>query len=253
VNAIYELGFVAPRSFDAKAHRIISLHPPTDPGQHLEASDTLVFTENDDGTDSGQWTRVDASIPFAGNGIEQGPKREQWGCAALLRASARTPLLDVSHSMQVSLSCKYDLVDSRVSMSARATERLEFTLPLRFVELSPAVPPPSPSLSASSTSSSDSLSGDEIAHNRPCPSTVPAASSACRYSPVPTLPPYSHLFESDGERKIDWESPLPLYEPPSSSSLSETSLLDTDFRPRELAPPEITTRRRMELAPHRHR
>jgi hypothetical protein len=41
-----------------------------------------------------------------------------------------------------------------------------------------------------------------------------------------SLPAYSQLFYSNGERKIDYSTPLPLYEPPPSASSSSSFTLD---------------------------
>lgn len=78
-----------------------------------------------------------------------------------------------------------------------AKEKLTFKIPLTFANVAPVIPPPS---------SPVFLLND---------STVEIPSPSSSSSP---LPAYSQLYDRNGERKIDYSVPLPLYTPRSSEN-----------------------------------
>jgi len=79
---------------------------------------------------------------------------------------------------------------------AEAKEKLSFKIPLTFANIAPVIPPPSPPRF------------DSTVETTPFPST----------SSSPLLPAYSQLYDCNGERKIDYSVPLPLYTPRSSQN-----------------------------------
>ncbi len=80
---------------------------------------------------------------------------------------------------------------------AEAKEKLSFKIPLTFANIAPVIPPPSPPRFSVFDS------------------TVETSSPSSSSSP---LPAYSQLYDSNGERKIDYSVPLPLYTPRSSQN-----------------------------------
>lgn len=131
-----------------------------------------------------------------------------------LRASEMSPLFCVSHRLSVKLTCTYDLEKSEDEDGepARATEVLQFSIPLRFARIQRE---PAPSFVTGSAQVVDGVrtQGPLAAALFP-KASLPYA---------PTLPAYSQLFDANGDRKIDYSVPLPAYSPTSPAS-STTSL-----------------------------
>jgi len=93
--------------------------------------------------------------------------------------------------MHIVIHCEYDLADSGETI----LERLRFSLPMRHVNV--------PEVTIPSRNAMESRC-DDVQKNLPY---------------MQTLPAYSQLFHSNGERKLDYSIPLPLYEPSSAPSL----------------------------------
>jgi hypothetical protein len=127
----------------------------------------------------------------------------QWAGLEKLRSSLASPLFDVKHEMQVSIACSYTIPDS----DRKLKSKVQFRVPIRLVEIAPSMPAPSSSAGDSPRSSMDSES-------ETTPLFVDVAPCARN------LPAYSQLFDSSGERLIDYSTPLPLYSPPSTSKPS---------------------------------
>jgi hypothetical protein len=148
---------------------------------------------------------METTIPFAHIGYTDGEDM-RWAGEGKLRPSGNSPLFGVEHTLHVALTCSYHVPESVET----AVEKLHFSLPIRFVDITP-VPP-----SLGRTPSCISL--ESIS------STAPPLVQDMVISSIPqpqTLPAYSQLFDSNGDRKIDYSIPLPVYEPrsPASSSL----------------------------------
>ncbi len=98
----------------------------------------------------------------------------QWAGLKDLRPSTVSPLYSVVHELSVSLTCTYDL---EAPGGKVAREKLGFKVPLNFARVAPRIQ----------------------AANAPSDALV--------------LPVYSQLYDTNGERKIDYSTPLPLYTP----------------------------------------
>lgn len=166
---------------------------PSEPSTFELAGDGYIFTDDHPAQNAPTWYTVATAAPLAPS--SRLPKTRA------RRASARSPLFSVRHEAHFSLMCTYDVPGAA---SAQVAERLHFTLPLEFVHVTPAEPSGlcgPPSLLPSPVSS------------RP-PSPTPAAVAMPKSLPYAhSLPAYSQLFDSNGDRKIDYSVPLPLYTP----------------------------------------
>jgi hypothetical protein len=121
--------------------------------------------------------------------------------------------------MYVTLVCTYDVGEGQ--NPERVTERLRFHVPLKFVRvpacLVESLRPSTPTLVGHARSGSDSSNAG----------TVTSLTSLLPYSSTPysnNLPPYSHLYHANGDRKIDYSVPLPLYTPRAESNSEDGAL-----------------------------
>lgn len=213
VSTLYELGlYFPPADHNGVASRSFSLLPPEESGYYALSGDHYVFANDAEPTANPTWYTMETRVPFA---QARPPKENEWAGAPRIRASGQSPLFSVRHELHVALTCTYDLPESE-----KATERLHFSFPLSFVHMTPTPPLPSPSpqlpslthsASSSVSSSTASLVSDML------PPSAPYAQC---------LPAYSQLFDSNGDRKIDYSIPLPLYTPPSPASSSSGLGLD---------------------------
>jgi hypothetical protein len=171
--------------------------------------DTYIFAHDADSEAPETWYSMDTNIPFERTG--HGKYADvQWALDARLRPSANSPLFGVHHSLNVAITCSYEVPER----TEKATEKLQFSLPIQFVQLSPLSPPPRPT----TTPLPCSATSNPLASSALSPSMIPSVSYA------QSLPAYSQLFDENGDRKIDYSIPLPLYEPQSSASASSLVL-----------------------------
>ena len=168
--------------------RTFSLLPPDESGLYTLAADNYVFANDAAARPEGApqtWYTMDTSIPFVQStgGSEYWGKYDtdevefqslQWAGLKDLRPSTVSPLYSVVHELSVSLTCTYDL---EASGGKVAREKLGFKVPLTFARVAPRIQ----------------------AVNAPSDALV--------------LPVYSQLYDTNGERKIDYSTPLPLYTP----------------------------------------
>jgi hypothetical protein len=179
------------------------MHEPSYYNRYVLSGDTYIFSQDGDLEAKPTWYTMETVIPFSNVGYGDGDDF-RWAGEGRLRPSGNTPLFGVQHTLHVALTCSYDVPGGFDA----AVEKLHFSLPLRFVEMKPTPPPPSRTPSrasmASASSSTPSFAQDLV--NSPYPQILPA---------------YSQLFDSNGDRKIDYSIPLPVYEPrsPAPSSL----------------------------------
>lgn len=110
------------------------------------------------------------------------PHSHDWAGSQTRRITENSPLFSVEHYLHVVICCEFDLDETIL-------ERLHFSLPMRHV-------------------------------NVPVGHTAENQCEDMRKNVIctPILPAYSQLFHPNGEQKLDCSIPLPLYEPPSSSS-----------------------------------
>lgn len=161
---------------------------PKEAGNYSLAGDNYIFA-SDHASPNPSWHTITTSIPIARRASSE---------SYALRASGSSPLFGVHHDMHIAVTCKYDAPNSNEPIIGK----LYFSVPLHFSEITPMV-----SLPGCSTSRPTSVSTSYIASSEPLsqPEMVPY-----------TLPAYSQLFDSNGDRKIDYS--LPVYTPPARSS-----------------------------------
>lgn len=183
--------------------RSLSIIPPDATGHYKIAGSGYIFAQDAETELDSTWFSLSSKIPLASSQAYT----SDWKTCRTVRTSSLSPFLSVGHRMYVTLSCTYDIAGADASPE-RVTERLRFHVPLKFVN----VPYGSPHGSRSSTpalvghartSSSSSDGSVDSLVDLPLLST-PYASA---------LPAYSQLYYSNGDRKIDYSIPLPLYTP----------------------------------------
>lgn len=202
LSSLYNMGLTATQQ-DSMMSRSFSVVPPEATGHYKIAGSGYIFAPDAETELDNTWFSLSSKIPLT----PPEPYTSDWKTCRAVRTSSLSPYLSVGHRMYVTLSCTYDIAGPAASPK-RVTERLRFHVPLKFVN----VPYGSPRGSRSSTpalvghtrtsSSSSNGSVDSLA-DLPLLNT-PYAS---------TLPAYSQLYYSNGNRKIDYSIPLPLYTP----------------------------------------
>ncbi|KAF9227804.1 hypothetical protein BS17DRAFT_774347 [Gyrodon lividus] len=175
----------------ASLNRAFSLLPPSESGRYIISGDGRVFTHRTSTAPDENWYILEAKVPIA-----QEPHLGDWAGAQQRRITESSPLFSVRHYMHVAIRYEYELPDSEETVY----QRLHFSLPLKHVYVREVVTP-----------------SEDAAERRP-PVDL---QRSCPYAQ--TLPAYSQLFHTNGERKIDYSIPLPVYEPPPSSASSLTS------------------------------
>jgi hypothetical protein len=173
--------------------------PPGEFTPHTLGENNHPFVNDADSTDSPTWYTMETTLPFLQR--ERRDKSRGWAGPFVIRPSASSPLMSVRHEVSVELVCTYDVPGSEEP----AKERLSFCVPVQFAHIAPfprrgLTPPPSPFTTLDT-------------------SVVPSLPSLVPYTHI-NLPAYSQLFDRNGDRKIDYSIPLPLYtRSPASSSL----------------------------------
>lgn len=201
VHTLYEVGLLmTPCPSKSTSTRSFSLLDPSNSGKYIISGDGRVFMHNSSEGDattrppSENWYVLEANIPLAPE-----PHQLDWAGPRSRRISENSPLFSVCHMMHIALRCVYEQPDGGV-----VSERLHFSLPMQHVR----VPIPQINPSAGDRTIVDAMELQK---------SVPYSQG---------LPAYSQLFYSNGERKIDYSTPLPLYEPPPSASSSSSFTLD---------------------------
>lgn len=210
VALIYEVGLAGICTPHSSCTRTFSLLPAGTSGRYVFAGDGYAFRDDANPGRDESWYGVRTQVPFTE------PLDEKEGkTARRLRASGQSPLFGVGHQLHISLTSTYDLDNGE-----RATEHLKFQIPLRFAHVVPAYPP-SPSLS--------SFVMSQVPGHSPSSSLDLLSSVTSPLTPSPayaqSLPAYSQLYDSNGERKIDYSVPLPLYTPTAPCQILPPSSL----------------------------
>jgi hypothetical protein len=202
LSAIYEVGlFVSPIRSESVC-RTFSLLPPEESGTYTLPGENYAFV-NDVPTYSNApqtWYTMDTSVPFAhsAGGAERWGKYDdaetefqglQWAGEKELRPSTSSPLYSALHELVVSLTCTYDL-EGKGGKVAR--EKLSFKVPVTFARVAPRLGEAAESLTSAA------------------------------------LPVYSQLYDANGERRIDYSTPLPLYTPRMEKEGDESDALLDD-------------------------
>lgn len=211
MSNVYDVGLCVFAAQDESASRSFSLLPSGESGSHNLGEDNYPF-ENDaeSASESPTWYTLESVVPFVQCASRD--SSDAWAGPSTLRPSASSPLINVWHEVSIDLTCTYNIPGT----DQVATELLSFLVPIRFAHIAPDLhtrcftPPPAhfPQM--------------EMVDNV-------ASSPSLPMSPAyaPSLPAYSQLFDSNGDRKIDYSVPLPLYTPRSlDASSSILDLLD---------------------------
>ncbi|KAI0080555.1 hypothetical protein K474DRAFT_1704623 [Panus rudis PR-1116 ss-1] len=214
IHTIYDLDITRPLPNQVLT-RTFSVVPESVSGRYIIAGDGYIFSEEDSSSDEITWFSMETSIPFSNDLDTDADTKLDWKSRRTLRQSGQGPLFGVQHKLHMSLRCTYDLDEcDETGAPRRATERLTFHIPIRFVRIAPTAPLlprlTTPAPSGRYTPSLTEESG---------PSSSRCSSATSSMFPVPslpyanTLPAYSQLFDSNGDRKIDYSIPLPVYTP----------------------------------------
>ncbi|TFK42358.1 hypothetical protein BDQ12DRAFT_271601 [Crucibulum laeve] len=205
VSTVYDVGLFVPSQMSEAACRSFSLLPASEDGVYKLSDNNYVFADATRGEANPTWYTMETTIPFVKRSMRSAKDDSaEWDGAQTLFPSSSSPLYSVHHDACISLTCIYDLPDSE----EKATHRLNFSVPIVFAKSAPALPPPrTPTPPPTTTSTAPAL-----------PLVVPYA---------PSLPAYSQLYDSNGDRKIDYSVPLPVYTPRSSAGNATTSSADS--------------------------
>lgn len=197
LSAVYDVGLYISPEYGQTAYRTFSLLPEQESGRYFLGEENYVFADDAAVPENGNqtWYTMDTTIPYIhhrqSNVCHRYDTDENqreglvWAGPMELKPQANGPLYSVLHEVAISLTCAYDLQGKGGPV---AKERLTFKVPLTFAKVAPR-------LSRSTTS--------QISRGV---SPEPLAAS---------LPNYSSLYDSNGERRIDYSTPLPLYTPRS--------------------------------------
>ncbi|KAG1877715.1 hypothetical protein DFJ58DRAFT_712412 [Suillus subalutaceus] len=189
VHTLYEVGLLmTPNPSKSTSIRSFSLFDPSNSGKYIISGDGRVFVHD---PPKGNVTTPSPSenwyVLAANVPLAPEPHQLDWAGLRSRRISENSPLFSVCHLMHIALRCVYEQPDGEVHVRV-------------------AVPQINPS-----------AADRTIVGAKELQKSVPYSHS---------LPAYSQLFYSNGERKIDYSTPLPLYEPPPSASSSSSFTLD---------------------------
>lgn len=185
IHTIYDTGLLG--TFRSNVKRSFSVLAPTESGRYIISGDGHIFTIVDSLSPEDNWYSLETKIP-----IFTEPCLRDWAGTRKRRITESSPLFSVEHYLHVVICCEYDFADAGETIP----ERLHFSLPMRHVNV-PEVTIPSRHAMEDQC--------EDVRKDLPYTHTLPA---------------YSQLFHSNGEQKLDYSTPLPLYEPPSASSSS---------------------------------
>jgi hypothetical protein len=203
--------------------RLFSVLSPESSGDFQLAGNHYVFTRDanpalSSATDlSTRAFCVDAKLPFVKSAINDKARaleceRLGWTSSHDLRPTSETPHFSVRHHLRLSVECSWDIETSAPEGAepTRVSERLDFTVPLSFVNVRriPLSVPASPDQLVAYVSPTGLPSFSQLDLALPSPSMPYADFKTLANS---ALPPYSQLFYSNGDRKIEYD--LPQYEP----------------------------------------
>lgn len=193
LNDSHPINYIHPEFFSANltetSTRSFSLISDAGTGKFLLDEDNYIF-KDDRNEVVPTWYTINVTLPFDNTGTTSFDTDGTfaWTDFVGLRASTCEPLFNVYHELAISLSMRYDLENG-----GAVQEKLRFKVPMTFANVAPRTASPSANLT--------SVSGGSI--------VVPNGASPAASS----LPAYSQLYDRNGERKIDYSVPLPLYTP----------------------------------------
>lgn len=223
ISSVYDMGLYVFSNGEGSTSRSFSLLPPGESGSHTLGKNNYPFAEDGDTDVPPTWYTLETTVPY----VQRAPSdtTAEWAGPSIIRPTVASPLINIRHEVTIELTCTYNMPDS----DEQASERLSFSVPIRFANIAPThpqrcfTPPPSHSLA--------SISMD-----------APVAPSLPELVPyVQNLPAYSQLFDHNGDRKIDYSVPLPVYSPRSPTSSSSSSVHEIDVERKELLEPLLQT------------
>ena len=203
LHSLYDMGLTATQP-NSQLLRSFSLLPYDGSGDYKIAGDGYIFAHDADAGSDGAWFTLSTQVPLSSTP----PEPTDWKTGRTIRASGLSPFLSVSHRMYVTLLCTYDVLGAG-NPAERVTERLRFHVPLRFVRV------PSTTSPCGSRSSTPGLVGHVRASSEDSVGSVASLVDLPLLSApyAASLPAYSQLYHANGDRKIDYSVPLPLYTP----------------------------------------
>ncbi len=222
-KAMYDIGLITSASTssdDGAFSSSFSLLPKRHSGRHKLPKRGVSFAHESASEAEIAWCKLEVAVPFSHVQLNEDMDWERsHGRVKALRATEETPLFCVHHEIEIDLTCVYD---SDVDGQKSATERLVFAVPVTFACVAPqrafsaqdflAIPAFSP-MSSLLASPIPSRSAS------PAPSTASSSSSTPSYNEFNALPAYSQLYHTNGDRKINYSIPLPLYTPKDCDSV----------------------------------
>ncbi|KAF5358062.1 hypothetical protein D9756_001358 [Leucocoprinus leucothites] len=199
IGSVYDVGML-PISERSDSHsRSFALIPSHSSGHFKFDRDTAPVFANDPAADQpgeqANWYDLELKLPFTKKAIVE----DDWDITAVLRPTASTPLFVVHHELSVAITCSYTFPDTNEVVQ----EKLNFTVSPTFGRVAPQSPQPSLLPSVSPNSDASNCGGPSL------PVVQPYA---------PTLPVYSQLYDMNGDVRIDYSIPLPLYTPPDNAT-----------------------------------
>ncbi|KAF8163527.1 hypothetical protein B0H34DRAFT_795232 [Crassisporium funariophilum] len=223
ISTVYDVGLFVSSAFSESICRSFSLLPSPQAGAYKLASPNYVFAKDAEPEAVPTWYTMDTTVPF----VQRSPCKVdaecvEWAGEADVRPTMTSPLFSVGHEVVVALTCTYDLEEGEV-----ARERLSFKVPVVFGRVAPRLAPPRnltppPPLALAHESG---LATPRRSLSERIAATTQEANA------MPNLPAYSQLYDRNGERKIDYSTPLPLYTPRSMSVVATGPLVDVSPPP----------------------
>jgi hypothetical protein len=192
---MYEHGLaVPPLERSESTSRITSFLPPDEPGSYRFAKNNYAFAGDATAKDRPDWYTMEIAMPFVTERTVDDDALDWLTDKVELQPTVWTPLFHITHEIALSVTLSYD----QDGGENRLYDRLSISVPIRLVH---ALPP-------------SQIQRSPLHYTQP---STPAMRAPCLGSY--TLPAYSQLYDEEGERRIDYSIPLPLYEPPSTTSL----------------------------------
>lgn len=203
VGAVYDVGLYSFSGCEDSISRCFSLLPPEESTSRSLGDANYPFVDDADSSEPPTWYTMETSLPFLQR--VHNDKSTGWPRPRIIHPSVSSPLLSVQHEVLIDVVCTYDIPGSEEP----AQERLSFCVPVQFTRFAPTLSSPS------------SIQGASV---------VPSVPPLIPYAHI-SLPAYSQLFDRNGDRKIDYSTPLPLYTRSSASTSQSLIAIDAEKQP----------------------
>ncbi|KAF8809101.1 hypothetical protein BYT27DRAFT_7094999 [Phlegmacium glaucopus] len=211
LSSIYDAGLFVGSDVSESFGRTFSLLPSELSGTFKLAENNYVFADDHTPQELPTWYTMDAVVPFVQCSTAKADAESPEWTGSPIRPSLSSPLYSVYHDISISLTCAFDLPSGEI-----AYEQLKFNVPVTFANVAPN-PPPLRAQTPPPAHSSSSADAAAASTSTTSPSSLSYPTSTMSHDLIPFLPAYSHLYDFNGERKIDYSTPLPLYSPRSST------------------------------------